>query len=739
MSNKQPNIKKIILLRAYGAYLLLCVLGLLIIRQLFILQVSDRNRWLAMADTLNVHQTDLPAIRGNIFDCNGNLLSTSIPVYDVSVDATAIGFANKDTFTKYIHPLAEKLADLFYDSTVSTNKTAAYYVQLFSRLRSDSVTYHLIQRKVSYAEMLTLKTFPIFNLGKYKGGLVLDEKAVRYKPFGFLAENTIGSSVDIELPIKSSKKNSLPIYRHVALGIEGSYDKTLKGNNGKCMVQRIAGGVTIPINDENSMEAVNGNDIVTTLDINLQDVASHSLQNVLEKNEAQWGTAILMEVKTGEIKAIANLKRDKNGAYRELYNYAVRELIEPGSTFKLASVLSLIEDGLVTEKDLFDTENGQHEYCPGAVIHESEGHGSGLINLQQAFEHSSNVAISKAIYRYYHRNPDRFVDHLDRLMLSKKLDLQLKGSAKPIIKHSSDKTWSCTSLPWSSIGYEVMLTPLHILMLYNAIANNGRMMKPQFVKGIVKNGNTIKNFSNEVLVDKVCSQSTLTRLRKMMEGVVIRGTGAALRSPYYSAAGKTGTALVANNNAGYHHRGAKVYRSSFCGYFPADNPAYTCLVIVHAPSKGVYYGAAVAGPVFKDLADKVYANSFHLHKELNEMPKLYTGDVPTGALVYGKEYKEVLNKLSVSSHVHNDSVHEYETPWMQAQKQDQSLALYPIIVKRNEMPDVTGMKLRDALFLLENNGLEVKAFGVGVIKNQSVKPGTNIYKGMSVQLQLGRI
>lgn len=736
MSKEQPNIKRTILLRAYFMYAILCVLSLGVLYRVFHIQTTEREKWLTMAETMSTKQKEVPAIRGNIFDCNGNLLATSVPFYDVIIDANAPAFLNKDTFSTYINELSDKLANELYDSTSTKNKTAAYYKQLFTNLREEHARYQVIRRRISYTQMRHLLSFPIFRAGKYKGGLILEEVPMRVKPFGLLAENTIGTSTDIEIPQKKGKK-AKPIFKHIALGIEGSFDKMLSGHDGKRIMQRIAGGVYIPVNNENAIDAVNGNDIVSTIDVNLQDVATHSLKKVLEDNAAQWGTAILMEVATGEIKAIANLKRDSSGDYRELYNYAIREPIEPGSTFKLASVISLMEDGLVDENDVFDTENGSHEYCPGAVIHESEGHGSGLINLQQAFEHSSNVAISKAVFKHYHNQPDRFVDHLDRMYLSRKLDLQIKGSGQPIIKHSHDRGWSCTSLPWSSIGYEVLVTPMHILSLYNAIANNGRMMKPQFVKGIYKNGVPVAVFNHEVLVDKICNEHTLKRVRKMMEGVVLRGTGAGLRSPYYTAAGKTGTALVANDNSGYHHGGAKVYRSSFCAYFPADKPAYTCLVIVHAPSKGVYYGAAVAGPVFKDLADKVYANSLHLHKDVKELNRLFTSDLPEMNLTYKKELRSVLNQLAVSNHVHNDSIHEYETDWVQARRQDNSLALYPTLEPKNSMPDVSGMKPKDAVYLLENNGLHVLLLGVGSVKSQSVKPGTAIRKGMYVQLVLG--
>ena len=702
------NIRKVILIRTYSAFGGMLVFACFIIWYLIKIDFIERKKWLNMADSLSTKVFDVAPVRGNIFDCNGNLLATSMPIYDIIIDAVA---AKDEEFETGIDSLSMGLSNIFKD------KSKDSYKKLITNLRQRKERYHVLHKKASFKQMRRVQQLPILRLGKYKGGLIVENKNRREKPFDYLAERTIGFTQE-----------------NVAkVGIEGAYDKYLAGTSGKKAMQRIAGGTWISLNEDDEIEAQHGNDIITSIDINLQDVATHSLMNVLKLNDAEWGTAILMEVQTGEIKAIANLSRVSEGEYKERFNYAVGECLEPGSTFKLASVMSLLDDGVIDNNDLFDTEDGSHQYCPNATIHESEGKGSGLINIQTAFEKSSNVAISKAVFNNYRGKPELFYNHLEKLHLTKKLGLQIQGEGVPLIKHPSDRAWSCTTLPWSSIGYEVLVTPLHIATLYNSVANNGKMVKPLFVKKIVNNGNTVKEYHTEVLVEKVCNNETLTYLRKMLEGVVIRGTGSKLRSPYYTAAGKTGTALVADRKHGYKK---KIYRSSFCAYFPAENPKYTCFVMVNAPSKGVFYGAAVAGPVFKDLADKVYANSIQLHKELKFTHNHFSNDLPSIQVANTEDIKQVLDKVSISSHMHNHSINEFETDWMQAEMQDNSLAIQPVKTLKSIMPNLQGMKAKDAVYMLEKSGAKVLVEGFGKVKKQSVKAGERINRGITIKLQL---
>lgn len=712
MSTTNTNTRKVILIRTYFAYAGMCVFACIILCYLIKIQFIENKKWIAMADSLSTKEFEIDPVRGNIFDINGNLLATSLPIYDVIIDAKAIGFSNEDTFNTYINSLSEKLSDEFKD------KTANEYKKLFTNLRKVGERYYVLKKKISYKQMRKIEKFPIFVKGRYKGGLILEERNRREKPFSQLAERTIGFS----------QKNVAKV------GIEGAYDKYLSGKSGKRVMQRIAGGTWIPINDDEQIAAEHGNDIISTIDINLQDVAENSLMQVLDSNNADWGSVILMEVSTGEIKAIANLCKTAEHKYEERFNYAVGEALEPGSTFKLVSMLAVLEDGKVKSSDLFDTEDGSHTYCGKEVMYESEKHGKGKLNLQQCFELSSNVATSKAVVMAFQNHPEEMSKYYKKLKLDQKIGLQIKGEGLSYIKTPDDKTWSCPSLPWMSIGYEVMVTPLQIVTLYNAVANNGKMVKPFFVKKIMNNGMLLKEYKSETMVEKICSDENLKKLRNMLEGVVLRGTATKLKNINYSVAGKTGTSLVADRKKGYKN---KLYRASFCGYFPAENPKYTCYVIVHNPTKGFYYGADIAGPIFKDLADKVYANSVQLHKELKYYHTSINNDLPAIEKINKDDVKIILDKLSISSHLHNDSISEHETDWMNAVKQDNSVALIPVIISKNEMPNLKNMSAKDAILLLENIGVKTKIQGFGKVKSQSIKTGEKIYKGSIVNLQLG--
>lgn len=704
------NTRKIILIRTYSVYAGMCLFAAFIIWYLASIQFKEGKKWRAMADSLSTKEFEIEPIRGNIFDCNGHLLATSMPIYDVIVDATVPGFKNNDTFNYYLSELSQALADEFKDHT------ATEYKSILKNIKRAGERYFILKRKISFNQMRQIQKFPIFRMGKYKGGLILEEKARREKPFELLAERTIGLNRD---------KNKV--------GIEYAFDNTLAGKSGKQVMQRIAGGTWIPVSESERVDAERGRDVVTTLDINLQDVTTHSLLNVLDSFDAEWGTAILMEVETGKIRALANLTRNKaNGNFEESINHALVTAIEPGSTFKLASMLAVLEDGKVKPYETFDTEDGSHVYCNNAIMNESEDHGKGLLNLQSCFELSSNIATSKAVVKAFSGREDVFYSYLKKLKLTEKLNLQIRGDARLSIKNPNDRNWACTSLPWMSIGYEVQVTPMHIAMLYNSIANNGCLVKPFFVERIQDNGVTVKKFEKEVLVEKVCSETTLKKLKQMLEGVVKRGTASALKFENYTVAGKTGTAQALING-----RYTNVYRASFCGYFPAQNPRYTCYVVVHHPRRYAYYGAAVAGPVFKDIADKVYANLIYLQNEIKENTGNYTTDIPVATIADKECLETVLNHVGISSHLHNDSISEHETDWLRVERQDNSLALVPVILKHGLMPDLQGMKAKDAVYLLHSLGIYATMQGYGKVKYQSLKAGTRITRGVTVNIKLG--
>ncbi len=639
MAGNNVNIKKVILIRTYTAFAFICLFALAIVAYLFKIQFREKDKWIAMAGELSTSIQTVEPARGNIFSSDGSLLATSLPIYDLRLDGKAPAFRDAELFENQVDSLAFLLHDVFQD------RSKEEYLRILKGVRRRGDRYYLLKRKVSYTDMKRIKYFPLFRMGKYKGGLTIEEKNKREKPFDNLAERTIGYSV----------KGIAPV------GIEGAFNKELSGKPGKRVMQRIAGGTWIPVNDEDiQIEAKNGLDLITTIDVNLQDVAEQALLATLVQNNAEWGTAILMEVNTGEIKALANLTRTSEGVYTEKYNYAVGESLEPGSTFKLTSMLALLDDGKAKMTDTYDTENGEKKYFAHATMYDSEAGGHGIVNLQQAFEISSNVATSKAVYNAYKSDPMQFYNHLHALKLTEPIGLQLSGEGKPHIKKPTDKDWYGTTLPWSSIGYEIKVTPLQVAVLYNAVANNGKMIKPIFVKEILKTGKSIKQFKSSVMVEQICKPSTLKNLKAMLKGVVDHGTGSGLKNPNYSIGGKTGTALVADGKYGYKKQ---VYRSSFCGYFPSENPKYTCLVMVNAPSKGVYYGAAVAGPVFKEIADKVYANSTALHPELRYVMVSDKPLMPPASTGKKDDLAAILNKLNISTHTTQDTIEESGSEW----------------------------------------------------------------------------
>jgi cell division protein FtsI (penicillin-binding protein 3) len=702
------NIKKDILWRVYLAFFFICIFGVRVLIQIGNLQFVEGAHWKAMADSLSTDFIPIEATRGNIYSNDSSLLATSIPEYDLRMDMKAEGLT-RAVFKAGVDSLAMMFSREFKD------KPESEYRQMFKNAYAKRERYCLLRRKVSFEQLTRMKEWPLFRLGRYKGGLVIVERTRRKKPFQMLAERTIGYSIEGVAPV----------------GLEGAYDNVLAGVGGKRLMQKVAGGIWVPINDDNEIEPENGKDIMTTIDINIQDVAEDALLKALVQNNAEHGCAILMEVKTGEIRAIANLKRKSVGVYEEGYNYAVGESAEPGSTFKLVSALALLEDGYVDDNDSISTGNGEKTYFD-RVMRDSEQGGHGRLTLKKSFELSSNVGISSYIYQHYAKNPAKFVEHMKRLKLDQPLGLQITGEGTPNIKGPDSRYWSRVSLPWMSIGYEVAVTPMQILTLYNAVANGGKMIKPLLVKEIRETGKQVHKFETETIIESICSPATLEKLKAMMEGVVDHGTATNLKNLDYKVAGKTGTAQIADNSRGY--KGLKVHKASFVGYFPADNPQYTCIVVINAPSNGIYYGSLVAGPVFREIADKVYSGSLDMHKDIEDELDDRSKGIPYAKSGYKNDLQEVLNRLKISSSLQSDSEN---TEWVGTSKKHNSIVLTNREISGGLVPDVTGMGLKDALFLLENKGLKVSVSGAGKVKSQSVPAGTKAVKGNYITLQLG--
>lgn len=699
------EVKKDIMWRINISFMVMCLMGLVILVQIFRIQFVQGSYWVAQADSFSIKDKDVPASRGNIFSSDGKLLSTSIPIYDIRMDLMADGLT-AENFTKNIDSLAINLSLLFPDRTASDFKNS------LKEARASKERFFLIRRNVRYTELQAIKSFPLFRMGRFKGGLMVMQKEIREMPFKMLASRTIGYMRDVK-----------------PVGIESSYNNELQGVGGRRLEQRISGGMWKPLNDKDEIESKDGNDIVTTIDINIQDVAENSLEEHLRKENADHGCAILMEVATGEIKAIANLKKTSDGSYVEDFNYVIGEATEPGSTFKMASMLAALDDGLIDPSDSIFVGNGERKYGPQTMRDAHPPHFP-KISIQTAFETSSNVGISSAIVARYSKNPQAFIDKIKSFGLGTPLGLDIEGEGIPRIKNTSAKDYSSVvSLPWMSIGYETKLTPLQILTFYNAIANNGRMVKPHFVKEIQSHGRTIKSFGTEIIKDSIASQTALAKARKLMEGVVERGSAKELNKSPYRIAGKTGTAQISQNKFGYD-KTHPAYQASFVGYFPADAPKYSCIVVVYAPSKDVYYGGAVSAPIFKDIADKVYSNHVELHdKEIQQDTNVNV--LPLVKAGTQKDLKKVLTRLNIAT-----ASKDGDANFVSSSIEADQLVLSERKTIAGLTPNVTGMGLKDALFILENAGYRVKVNGRGNVVRQSITSGTKIYKGQLIILDL---
>jgi cell division protein FtsI (penicillin-binding protein 3) len=704
-------LKKEIVWRVGVIYLFMLAFAFLIFGKIFYLQFIDDNKWKEKAQTLTLKDITIESNRGDILAADGRLLASSVPYYEIRMDTRSTGM-NNEIFNSNIDSLSYKLSELFGD------KSASDYKNELVKARRNGERFHLVKRRVNYNQLKKIKTFPIFRLGQYKGGFIALQTNLRIQPHVSLASRTIGYIS------KDEDENDV--------GIEGAFNQEMKGVEGVRLMQRLNGNIWMPVHDGNEVEPKDGMDVVTTIDIDIQDVAENALLKQLIRHEARHGTAVLMEVSTGEIKAIVNLERNSKGQYKESYNYAIGESRAPGSTFKLASIIALLEDGYVDLQDTVDTGNGEIMYYDQKIVDTKIG-GHGIITVQEVFEVSSNVGISKLVTEYYTGNEEKFINRLYEMNLNNRLGVDIKGEGKPEIKYPGDKLWSGVSLPQMSIGYEVRLTPLQTLTLYNAIANNGKMVKPKFVKGLMYHGDWVKSFDSEVLKQSICSRSTLRKVKVMLEGVVERGTARNLKNDNYKIAGKTGTAQIANKESGYKDKSRISYQASFAGYFPADNPKYSCIVVVNAPSRNVYYGNLVAGPVFKEIADKVYATNFEMHEGLNLASNETTEEIkiPYTKNSYKDELKFALTDLGIEV---NDE--EVSSDWVLTTKLDSCVKLTNRSISKNLMPNVKGMGAKDAVYILENMNLSVELRGRGTILKQSIAPGSRISKGELVVLEM---
>ncbi len=709
--------KKDSLSRIYLVYVLLCVFALAILYRIIVIQFVQGDEWRAKAEAFTTKVHEIEAVRGNIFDANGALLATSLPYYEIGIDINAPSIDDK-LFREKKDSMAICLHNLFKD------RSSNDYLKVLNRARKTKDRYVLLKRNVSYKDLQILKTFPILRKGS-KGGLVTLQTNKRERPFQMLAARTIGLSRPGIKPV----------------GLEGAFDDSLKGNTGRRLMQKIAGDVWRPINDENEVEPKDGSDLYTTIDINIQDVAEHALLKALIKNKASHGCTVLMEVKTGAIKAIANLTRGKDStSYTESLNYAIGYPTEPGSTFKLASLLAVIDDYNVSLKEKVNVGNGRCMYF-NIPVTDHDAPETPDLTVQRVFEVSSNVGVTKLITKYYSKNPQQFVDKLNSFNLNRPLGLAIPGEGKPLIKQTKDKDWSGVTLPQMSYGYESLITPLQTLTLYNAVANNGKMVKPYFVKEIKRNNTVIKHFEPEVINEQIVKPSTIEKAKAMLEGVVQNGTGKGLNISAFKVGGKTGTAQIAKvgkrsgGKSAYGEVGNRSYQASFVGYFPADNPLYTCIVIINSPSNGIYYGGLVAGPVFKEIAEKVYSSSLDFLSPINTTNNLIT-KAPSVGIGKGDELFKVVKQLELPVR----TIPATDTYIGRNYSDSSKLVLNETKIidalKKGVLPNLSGMSAKDALYILENKGLNVIIHGYGQVKKQTPEAGQKFNKGDKVILTL---
>ena len=696
-----------IVMRSGIVYFAIALVGLAILVRILILQVVQHGKWAAMGEKYVYKTAPVPANRGDILARDGRLLATSIPLYTIYMDTRSSGMSAQ-TWSSGINGLSAGLASLLGEYSASGWKS----VITDARKRGDR--YFLIQRKVTFETLTKLKELPIFREGQYKGGMVFQADNRRILPNKDLAARTIGY---LNLGEEGTE-----------VGIEGSFDKDLAGKDGVAVKQRLTGGDWITVETENSVDSKDGNDVLTTIDLNIQDVATTALMNQLEKHDADHGCVVVMEVATGDVLAIANLEKEDDGNYSESYNFAIAESTEPGSTFKLPSLMAALEDGVIDTNDVVDTGNGTVKYY-NKVIHDTKEGGYGKLTVKQVFEKSSNVGTSKLIYEHYKNNPKDFVNRLYAMRLNEKLGIQLNGEGSPLIRYPGDKLWSGISLPMMSHGYEVQLTPLQVLTFYNGVANDGRVVKPRFVTDIMRNGSVLKHYNSEIIMNSLASRSTINKAKAMMEGVVEHGTAVNLKNPNYKIAGKTGTAQIAKGKSGYRSKGGGIsYQASFAGYFPAQNPLYSCIVVVNAPSNGVYYGNVVAGSVFKEISDKIYATNFYRDYKTDNDDKVLPA--PEAGNGYREDINKVLKELDVNLQ------RSSKTDWVATRESGDTVRMVGLNQVEGLVPDVRGMCLRDAVYLLENSGYRVKFSGKGKVLRQSPEHGARYFEGQVVSLDM---
>lgn len=703
-----------IVLRFGIVYFGIVLLFVAVLGRIIYLQTAEKDEWLAVAAKSKKTDIIVKPNRGNIFAYDGRLMASTIPTYYIYMDTRVPALRDDEgkLFKDKVDSLAISLANYFRDRTAND-----YKIMLKRAYRERKGELQLYPKRITYAQLKVVKKMPLFILGRNKSGLITKEMLRREKPFGSLASRTIG---DIYAEDSKGGKNGLELY----------FNKELIGTPGVSIRQKVANRLEETV----QVEPINGLDILTTIDLDMQDIAEKALVDSMRSFNASTGYALVMEVKTGEMKAIVNMYQNPDGTFSENKNGAVSDQVEPGSTFKTFSLIALLDEDKAKITDVMHTGNGVHDYAGRNMNdHNAKKGGFGSITLAEAMHGSSNVAISMAVVKAWGSNPSGYVEKLYEMGMNEKFDLEIPGNSGPKIRHPKDKAryWSATTLPWMSIGYESQIPPIYTLAYYNAIANKGKLIRPFFVKAIMRNGLKIKEFTTETIREQICRPSTLQIVHETLIGVLEapKGTAHNVRSKYVRIAGKTGTAQISKGAAGYKAGGTS-HQVSFCGYFPADDPQYTCIVVIREPKNGYPSGGKMAGSVFKSIAEEIIALKSNLKPEhLAQDTTAVYPFFPHTMNGYSKALGSVMSNLNLNFNARNAN-------WVKTITNETAMESEKLAVYKNRVPDLKGMGAKDAMYLLGQLGLRVQVKGRGRVIAQDISAGSSVKKGQMIRIQL---
>lgn len=690
------------------SYIIMAVICVAIFGKAFYIQQVQGKYWRSMSDSLHLKMQEVDADRGTIYSADGQMLSTSIPQFDIYVDFDADGLRanNGKAFYENLDSLSYCLANLFHD------KSKADYKKILSKGYASKDRYYLLKKKVSYEDYKTMNQFPLLRLGKNTSGFIGEVKNIRLNPYQMLAYRTIGLNRD------NAQK----------IGLEQTYDSVLKGTTGKRLVRFIAGGVAMPVDDEYQIEPEQGKDIVTTIDTRIQEIAENALMKMMMQSQSVTGTCVVMETQTGQIKAIANLGERPDGSYWEDYNYALRAT-EPGSTIKLTTLLAALSEGHTTIQDMVNVGSTGSAFVGVRNVNDAERAPKPVLTVEECFAHSSNVGMSQVAYNNFASQPSKYLQYIHKFHMDTITGIDLLGEGKPHLLKVDKSKEGLTDMVTMSFGYGIQVSPMQTLTLYNAVANGGKMMKPYLVSSIQSDGVIIKNFEPTVLADNFCSPQVIKDAQECMRDVVVEGTA---KIPFkdcpYAVAGKTGTAHVADGPLGYNDG---VYQASFVGYFPADKPQYTCIVVIKTKPFAVkHFGGDLGAPVFREISDRLY----NMYVQSGTQYASVTANDSLNYIYEGriKDVKTVMNTIGVQ---YRDSVNA-TSPWVYVSKSTGAPVVKTNWISNKTMPQLTGLTLKDAVYACESMGLKINVKGKGKVMWQSLAAGQTVNEGQLVSVQL---